>query len=236
MLTPVDYAIWIAGALLYLCAALLAIRNGEFKRHLGVNVYLVSCLAGTIGEWVILHRYGFYSVQYLYFFYYLDSLLSVLLYFVVVGFYQELLEEMGASQTIRIVTVLILSATEVTTFAIVETHRDHMVSRFVVELGRNLNFIGGALTYILLLTMAKVPSSSRRLLQLVSALGVYFCVLSLTYGVRMFHPEWRIVRIVPQLTGLWIAAAWAYAFAKPATVEQIVRQEVPALNGRLSEG
>jgi len=236
MLTPVDYAIWIAGALLYLCAALLAIRNGEFKRHLWVNVYLLSCLAGTIGEWIVFQRFGFYSVQYLYFYYYLESSLSVLLYFVVVGFYQELLEEMGASQGIRIATILILSATAVTTFAIVEAHREHMISRFVVELGRNLNFIGGALTYILLLAMAKVPSSSRRLLQLVSALGVYFCVLSLTYGVRMFHPEWRIIKILPQLTGLWIAAAWAYAFAKPATVEQVVRQEVPALNGRLSEG
>jgi hypothetical protein len=236
MLTPVDYAIWIAGALLYLCAALLAIRNGEFKRHLGVNVYLLACLAGTIAEWIIFDRYGFYSVQYLYFFYYLESLLSVLLYFVVVGFYQELLEEMGASQAVRIATVLILSATAVTTFAIVESHRDHMVSRFVVELGRNLNFIGGALTYILLLAMAKVTSSSRRLLQMVSALGVYFCVLSLTYGVRMFHPEWRIVRILPQIISLWIAAAWAYAFAKPETVEQVVRQEVPVLDGQLSEG
>jgi hypothetical protein len=235
MLTPFDYAIWIAGALLYFCAALLAIRNGEFKRHLGVNVYLLSSVAATIGEWVIFHRYGFYSVQYLYFFYYVESLLSVLLYFVVVGFYQELLDEMGASQMIRLATVLVLSATAVATFAIVEAHRDHMISRFVVELGRNLNFIGGVLTYILLLAMAKVPSSSRRLLQMVSALGIYFCVLSLAYGVRMFHPEWRIVRILPQVTSLWIAAAWAYAFAKPATVQQIVGQSAPALDGRLSE-
>jgi len=188
MLTPLDYVTWVLGVVLYLGVSAITIRKREFLKYLVLNTYVLMTASCTVGEWLVYVKYGYTSAQYAYFFYYSESFLSILLYVVVSDFYSELMESIGAGRTVRLATLLLAVGTALTAFSIVESHRDHMNSRFVVELGRDLNFVGGLLVYVLLIALAKTPAPSRRWVQMVSALGIYFFCMALAYGLIAIAP------------------------------------------------
>jgi hypothetical protein len=229
-----DYALWFVGTLLYFCVIVMNLRNREFTRYLALNIYAAVCVATTAGEWLVFEKYGFASPQYAYFYYYAESILSVLLYAVVSGFYDQLMKKIGAGRRIRMVTLVILGATILLAFSIVQTNRAHLTSRFVVELGRDLNFVGGVLTYILLMSLTKVSAPSRKWSQLVSALGIYFFGIALVYGIRMVHPEWRVLRVLVPVSGVWMALAWTYTFATVHAPERSSHRAIVELESRAS--
>ena len=57
------------------------------------------------------HQYGLASHQYMYFYYYSESLLCVFLYFVIMGFYKEVFKEMNVSKHVRTATLVVLAGT-----------------------------------------------------------------------------------------------------------------------------
>ena len=71
---------------------------------------------------------------YVYFYYYTDSLLNVLMFWVIIKFYQETFAEMGVSQYIRAAAVMLILLTAVFSYAVVHQNRTHLTSHFVVEI------------------------------------------------------------------------------------------------------
>ena len=123
---------------------------------------------------------------------------------------------MSVSGYIQGAAVLLLLATALFSYIVVHENRNHLTDRFVVELGRNLHFVGVVLTYLLWGAILKLRETRTRLIQLVLALGVYFSATACTYALRNLFPSLQpsVLRWVPPIMGVWLPMAWAFTFAK----------------------
>src|SRR3984957_15515463 len=216
MLGPLDYFIWTVGFLLEAFVVVCLAYHKDTFRYFSLNIYMLAAAIATLGHYLTFHIYGFSSMQYRYFYYYSESLLIVLIYFTVMELYQHVFREMKVSRYIRSFAALLLLATAFFSYAVVRQNKDHLTSRFVVELGQNLYFVGVVLTYLLWGAILKLRETRTRLIQLVLALGVYFSATAAAYALRNLFPSLQpaVLRWVPPIMGVWLPIAWAYTFAK----------------------
>jgi hypothetical protein len=168
------------------------------------------------GLYFCIHTFGFASSKYVYYYYYSDSLLYVLMYFVIIQFYQQVFKEMKVGSQIRTAAALILAITAFFSYMVVHQNKDHLTTRFVVELEQNLNFVGVVLMYLLWGAILKLRETRTRLIQLVLALGIYFSATAGIYALRNLFPglEMSLLRWLPPLVGTWLPLAWAYTLVR----------------------
>ena len=210
MLGPLDYFIWILSFGLEVFVLVFSLTRKQFIRYLTLNLYMLGVALYTIGCWYFVTYYGLASVEYRYFYYYFDSLLTILLYFSVFGLYQHVFEQMQASKYVRAASLMLLLGTAIVSFLIVRQSQDHLTSRFVVQLSQNLYFVGLVLIYILWGAVMKLRETRTRVIQLVLALGIHFSAYSATYALRNLFPDLALARtILPPLVGTWLPLAWA---------------------------
>src|SRR6201998_4192054 len=216
MLGPIDYALWIVGFLVEIGVVVCVIYRKEFIRYLSLTIYLFSVGSVNCVQYLCIARFWFSSPQYFYSYYYTESLLIILLFWTIIEFYQQTYREMNVSGYIRGAAVLLLLATALFSYIVVHENRSHLTTKFVVELGQNLYFVGVLLTYLLWGAILKLRETRTRLIQLVLALGVYFSATAGTYALRNLFPGLQpsLLKWVPPLVGVWLPLAWAYTFAK----------------------
>ncbi|MFZ0879217.1 MAG: hypothetical protein WA002_06955 [Candidatus Acidiferrales bacterium] len=216
MLGPFDYVLWMAGPVFEAAVLVCLLLRREFFTYISINIYLIGTLFATGGQFAFVRIYGLSSMQYRYYYYYSESLVTILLFFVILQFYQQIFAEIRASAYIRRVAVVLLAATVIFSYHVVHSNKDHLTSRFVVELGENLYFVGLVLTYLLWGAILKLRETRTRLIQLVLALGVFFSATAATYALRNLFPglQENFLRWIPPLAGLWLPAAWAFTFIK----------------------
>lgn len=211
-----DRLILLAGFLLEIYVVVCSLYRKNFLRNLPINFYMLSEAAVTCGLQVCMRRYGQSSLIYSYYYYYTDSLLTILMFWVIIRFYQQVFSEMQVSHHVRKGAVLLLILTAFFSYAVVHQNRAHLTSRFVVELGQNLYFVGVVLTYLLWGAIVKLRETRTRLVQLVLALGVYFSATAGSYAIGNLFPHlWLpFLRFLLPVLGLWLPLAWAYTFTK----------------------
>src|SRR6201987_2036828 len=216
MLGRVDYLVWSVGFLLEIYVLVCSFSRRDFVRYLSLNAYMGSAALVALGEDFTIQHYGFQSMNYRYYYYYSESLLTILLFGVIIQLYQQVFAEMEASRYIRRAAAFLLAATGCFSYLVIHANKDHLTSRFVVELGQNLYFVGVLLTYLLWGAILKLRETRTRLIQLVLALGVYFSATACTYALRNLFPVLQpaVLRWVPPIMGVWLPIAWAYTFAK----------------------
>jgi hypothetical protein len=215
MLGPADYALWGAGFCLEVGVVVCIIIRREFLRYITVSLYMVAAAAATAGHFLLFQRFGFNSLEYFYFYYYSDAVLTVLLYFCIIQLYQHVFEEMGVKSHIRGAALLLLVGTACVSFLMIRQHETHLTGRFVVELSQNLYFVGLVLTYVLWGAVMKLRETRTKIIQLVLALGVYFSAYSATYALRNLFPNFEFTRtVLPPLVGAWLPVAWSYTLWK----------------------
>jgi hypothetical protein len=221
-LGPLDYCFWLIGFLLEISVVVCAISRRDFLRYLSLNVYMGCAAFVTGGQYFYIQHFGFQSINYRYYYYYSESLLTVLLFWVIIQFYLQVFVEMNVSRYIRGAAVFLLAATGFFSYIVIHQNKDHLTSRFVVELGQNLSFVGVVLVYVLWGAILKLRETRARLIQLVLALGVFFSATAGAYALRNLFPGLQpyVLRWVPPLVGVWLPLAWAYTFMK---VEEDVR-------------
>jgi hypothetical protein len=216
MLGLAQYAIWLVSFLLEACVVVCSLYRKEFLRYLPLNIYMIGAAIQGAGLYFCIHRFGFTSSNYVYYYYYSDSLLYILMYFVIIQFYQQVFKEMNVGSQIRTVAAGVLAATAFFSYIVVHQNKDHLTTRFVVELEQNLNFVGVALMYLLWGAILKLRETRTRLIQLVLALGVYFSATAGIYAMRNLFPalELSFLRWLPPLVGTWLPLAWAYTIVR----------------------
>src|SRR6202042_617703 len=182
----------------------------------------------TWGQYYCVHHFGFESTTYVYFYYYPDSLLNVLMFWVIIKFYQETFAEMGVSRYIRGAAMMLILLTAVFSYAVVHQNRTHLTSRFVVEIGQNFCFVGVVLTYLLWGAILKLRETRMRLIQLVLALGIYFSATAGTYALRNLFPGLQpsVLRWIPPMMGVWLPMAWAYTMYKVPEESRLAPSEL----------
>ena len=216
MLGPFDYALWFVGFLVEIYVVVCSVYRRDLLRYLPLNFYMVCAAFVTCGQYYCIHEFGYKSLSYIYYYYYTESLLTILLFWVVIHLYQQTFREMGVSRYIRSAAVVLLIMTAIFSYAVVHENRNHLTSRFVVELGQNLYFVGVVLTYLLWGAILKLRETRTRLIQLVLALGIYFSATAGTYALRNLFPnlELSFLKSMFPIIGMWLPLAWAYTFTK----------------------
>jgi len=210
MLGPFDYFVWILSFALEASVVVFSLARRQFLRYLTLNLYMLADAVFTVGTFYFVTQYGLYSLAYRYFYYYGDTLLTILLYFCVFSLYQHVFAEMQASKYVRAASLLLLLGTATVSFLIVRQSQDHLTGRFVIQLSQNLYFVGLVLIYILWGAVMKLRETRTRVIQLVLALGIYFSAYSATYALRNLFPDLALARtILPPLVGTWLPFAWA---------------------------
>ena len=216
MLGPIDYGLWCLGFLVEIYVVVCVLRSKSLARYFPLVIYSLCDAVVTFGLYFCVHNFGYTSPRYAYFYYYSDSLLTLLLFWVIIHFYLQTFEEMGASRYIRGAAAILILATVVFSYGVVHQNRTHLTSRFVVELGQNLYFVGVVLTYLLWGAILTLRETRMRLIQLVLALGIYFSADAAAYALRNLFPglQPNFLRWIPPLMGLWLPVAWAYTMTK----------------------
>lgn len=214
MLGPVDYFLWFASAFLEAAAVVCALRGHALRRYSTLILYMFVAFVLTVIRYLVFARYGILSSEYIYFYYYSDSLMTICLYLALMSLYSHVFREMGVSRYLRFGAILLLGLTGCFSYQVVQTASHKLITRFVVELSQNLYFVGVVLTYLLWGAMMKLRETRTRLVQLVLALGVYFSAFAANYALRNLYPDFLIWRYVPPLMALWLPVAWAYTFLK----------------------
>jgi hypothetical protein len=211
-----DRFIWLAGFLLEIYVVVYSLYKKSFLRNIAINFYMLCEAAVTCGLYFCMRRYGQNSPTYGYYYYYTDSLLTILMFWVIIRFYQQVFSEMQVSRYVRQAAVLLLVATAFFSYAVVHESRSHLTSRFIAALGQNLYFVGVVLTYLLWGTILKLRETRARLVQLVLALGVYFSATAGSYAIGNLFPHLYLpfLRFLLPVLGLWLPLAWAYTFTR----------------------
>lgn len=213
MLGPLQYAIWFLCTLLEATVVVCAIKRGAFRRYLFLNLYMSAEVVASVVRFEILHKYGFQSLTYAYFYYYSDALLTILLFLTLSSLYSDVFRELNAERYVQMGAVALLAGTALFSFAVVEQASGKILSHFVFEMSQNLYFVGLVLTYILWAAILKLRETRTRLIQLVLSLGVYFSLYAANYALRNLYPSAEAIFVVLNpLIGCFLPFAWAYAF------------------------
>lgn len=215
-LSPIDYLLWALGFAAEVAVVVYSIRRRNFLRYLPLNLYMGVTALVSLSEFYSLRKFGFSSAEYRYLYYYSDMLTTVLLYFVIMQFYQRVFSEMHASKYISGFAISLLAMTAGFSYMVIAQHRDHLTMRFIVEISRNLYFVGVLLTYILWGAVLKLRETRTHLVQLILALGVFFSASAATYALRNLFPglEVSFLKWMPPLVAIWLPAAWSFTISK----------------------
>ncbi len=230
MLGRIDYAIWILGFLIEASAVVCFIAHRHFFRYIFLSIYLLAATLVTSGQYLFIQKFGWTSIEYRYYYYYSESLLTILLFSVVIQFYDRVFQELNASRYVRRGAIILVAATALFSYLVIRANQDHLTSRFVVELGQNLYFVGVVLTYLLWGAILKLRETRTRLIQLVLALGVYFSATAAAYALRNLFPTLQpaVLRWVPPIAGIWLPAAWGFTMMKVSEDAQLVTSHLLA--------
>jgi hypothetical protein len=164
--------------------------------------------------WLVVRAHGLQSVQYRYFYYYNDSIITIIMYVAVIGLYMHVFEDMHLGKYFRGLAVVILGGTAAVSFLAVQRNTGNLTGEFVFELGQNLYFIGVAMTYVLWAAMLKLHTTRLRLILIVSAFGLFFSLQAATYGLRNLFPTLAMLHVIPPLVGAWLPLSLAFAFTR----------------------
>lgn len=215
MLGPYEYAIWLLCTILEAGVLVCAFKKNAVRRYLLLNVYMAASVVISVARFDILSHYGFRSNEYLYFYYYSDSLLTIALYFALASLYSHIFSELKADRYIRLGTLFLLSATALFSYAVVQQSTSKLVTQFVIELSQNLYFVGLVMTYVLWAAILKMRETRTRLIQLVLSMGVYFSLFAANFAVQnLYHSRSPFFEMLTPLFGCFLPFSWCYAFWK----------------------
>ena len=218
MLGPLDYALWLASFLAEAYAVVCLCSPKNFLRYLSLNVYMVAVAGITVVQFVVCRHFGVTSTVYAYAYYYTDALSTITLFFVIMSFYYQVFQQMGAGKYVRWGSVLLLSGTALLSYLIVRRMPTSHAwkTQFVLEMSQNLYFVGVVLTYLLWGAVIKLRETRTRLIQLILALGIFFSADAANYALYNLFPslEANFLKWIPPLMGTFLPLAWAYTFTR----------------------
>jgi len=224
----IHYFIWLVCTLLEAAVVVCALKTNSFRRYLFLNLYMGLSFLVSVGRFQILSRLGMASLEYAYFYYYSDALLTIALYFALLNLYSLVFDEMKVERYLRLGAIFLLGGTAWFSYAVVQQSSHRILSHFAYELSQNLYFVGLILTYALWGAILKLRETRARLIQLVLALGVYFSAFAADYALRNLYPNAESVyHYLTPLLGCVLSAAWTYTFLR-------VREEARLAPSRLA--
>lgn len=212
---PIQSFVWLICTLLEAGVVVFALRSKSVRRYFFLNLYMGLSFLVSVGRYQVISHWGVRSLDYAYFYFYSDALLTIGLYFALLNLYSLVFDEMKVEKYLRMGAVVLLGCTAWFSYAVVNQSSHRILSHFAFELSQNLYFVGLVLTYVLWGAILKLRETRARLIQLVLALGVYFSAFAADYALRNLYPNLQSIwQFVTPMLGCILPAAWAYSFLR----------------------
>jgi hypothetical protein len=210
---PLQYFVWFSCTLLEVAVLVCAYRRRAVRQYFFLVLYMACEAVADLVRFEILHHYGLQSMNYAYFYYYSDALLTILLFLALSSLYSQVFSELSVGRYVQLGALGLLSGTALFSFAVVQQSSAKLLTHFVFELAQNLYFVGLILTYILWGAILKLRETRARLIQVVLSLGIYFSLYAANYALRNLYPSANSIFVsLNPVIGCFLPFAWAYAF------------------------
>jgi hypothetical protein len=204
--------IWSLATLFEAAVVVCSVHRKVFRRYFFLNLYMLFNVLVSLGRFQVLIHQGRSSVEYRYFYFYSDALLTIVLFFALISLYSFVFQELQLERYLRLGAVLVLAGTAWFSYAVVNQSSARMLTHFAFELSQNLYFIGLVLTYALWGAILKLRETRVLLVQLVLSLGVYFSAYAASYAISNLRPNlFSYVYLLVPIIGCLLPLAWAYA-------------------------
>lgn len=230
MVSPLYMAVCILGFLLEVGVVVCVCIRRNYLTYLPLGFYMLCSALTTLGSYICIREFG-WGVVYKYYYYYADATMTVLLFWVIIHFYQQALEELHANKYIRIGTAVLISFTALFSYAVISKNRGNLTTgHFVIELSQNLYFEGVVLTYALWCVILKLKETRARLAQMVLALGIYFAGAAVAYAIRNLFAGFAedVLAWVPPIMSAWLTVAWIYTLTHVPEEARMVTAQLEA--------
>jgi hypothetical protein len=211
-------------AVVYALAAtvfLLLLRSGRWKSLRSVTLYLATLLVvDGVGRSLILHRYGFQSPEYAYFFWITDVILVLVAFALVCVFFRRAAQgEPQLWHHLRLLLTSVFVLVVAWSSASVFRNFDSLFTIFIVELQQNLYFACLVLNTLLYIYLQKAEHPDEELVLLVSGLGIQFAGPAAALALKFLTPgpnaSDAVLAYVPPLCTLGMLFIWFFAMTRP---------------------
>jgi hypothetical protein len=216
--SPADFALWIVSVLLEAFACGLIVLRGRLRRYRMLAYYFAGCAVFDSVPWKTLFHYGLNSVWYIYFYYYADCLLKLLLYLVVVEHCGRVADLKTAWKYVRVGSFVLATCVGIFCSLVVARSSGGFMTDLVIEYSQSLFLVTTALGLIVC-----VPSLWKR--------GVlpHDCLLAFILASYLFLVVWQdlsrnlypkyisVVSYSGTLLWMMLPLGVAYIFSDPAT-------------------
>ncbi len=188
MLSTYELLIAILSIALSMAGVVVCLVRGYFFRYFILNAYLLTCVLFTGGCLYLISSEGYDSAVYSYFYYTVDAGISVLAYFAIASFFDQLFRESAFRAYVRPTLFFFFLLVAVVSGLFISRSVEHLYSAFAIELEQNLYFVGVLLIFLLWLSMGYLGQQNRRFVLLVAGMGILFAAHAANYAVRVLFP------------------------------------------------
>jgi hypothetical protein len=203
-----------------------AFRDRTLLRHRALLLYVAALAIDEVLSFSILRRYGFSSSEYLYFYYYSDALLTLLMFIAIAGLCSRIFREHGRDAQARALPVIIFATVALYAGAVTAVKHQLLATHFAVEFSSSLYFAGMILTYGVWVVLLKRRDPRLRLVLVISAFGIYFGGQTATFALQSILPSLTILHYLPGLMGAWLPISLAYTFSQVSDEARIPLEQL----------
>lgn len=229
-----DGILGLLGTALALGVFIASAARGYLRRYFFVNLVVVVLLLSDGLRYVVYHRYGLKSLEYLYTFYATDALLVTASYLLILSFFDIVFRDTEMRSLVRWTLLFFFILIGMMSYALIERSLPYYFSRLILEFQQNMYFAAVILTVLLWVSLAHLRLEDRQMGFLIAGLGLSVSATAANYALgNLLPPEWFrgfkfLLTRVPVLATIAKLSLWCYALSLAAEHVQ-VPQEQPAL-------
>ncbi len=213
MLSTYELVVALLSIALSLAGVGVCLVRGDFFRYFLLNTYLLTCVLFTGGCLYFISSHGYDSDAYLYFYYPVDAVVTIVAYLAIASLFDHLFRKSVFRSYVRLTLFFFFLLVVGVSALFISRNVEQLYSRFVIEFEQNMYFVGVLLTFLLWMSMSYLRVENRRLVLLVSAMGVYFAAHAATYALWFLFPVLApLIAVVPPLAYNFMVGLWLYTF------------------------
>lgn len=220
MVSVLDVVLAISGHLLALAVVGVSLYRHAFRRYSYLNLYAIALLVVDLLRYGVLNAYGFKSMYYFWAFYLSDALLSLLLYLLILSFFDVVFRESPLRETVRISLLGAFALLSFISYLSISSSVKHFYSRLTIEFQQNMYFASVVLAVLLCVSLAHLRVQNPQLSMLIGGLGVYATLQAASYALQnilMAKSFEGTVALMSQISTAVMLGIWCYSLAKLST-------------------
>jgi hypothetical protein len=214
-MAPAELTLWLLTTIVEGFVVFLCVRQKVISKFFFFSCYFAASIVVSIGRFWVLSRDGSSSVEYLYFYYYSDGILTILLALAIWQIGVRLVAGRVGRKKVLIAGASILLLVIFFSFSVVSYSNSRLITHFTFELSQNTFFTAGLATLVLWTWNLFNRAEDRIATQFVNVLAVYFALFFVLYGLMQAKPFYgRNDDDLFSMLGAWLPLGCSFALAR----------------------